>query len=171
MSSDNQNGVDPKNETLSVPLEQMERLSHWYVVADGGPKGRGLFAVQNIPPRTLVHVAPCLSVTKEEYECHMKYTILEHYLFNAQGGNKLLALGDGSLFNHANRPNVDYRIDSQNLCIRYYVGHEGIKLGQELCISYGAKLWFDDADGHVSSSSSEDDEGGVLVSFLSRMEL
>lgn len=171
MSSDCHNDIDPESDTSLLPLEPLERLPHWYHVSDGGPKGRGLFAVQDIPPRTLIHVAPCLAVTMEEYESHMKYTILEHYLFNDKGGKKLLALGDGSLFNHANRPNVDYRIDSQNLCIRYYVGHEGIKIGQELCISYGSKLWFEDADGHLSSSSSDEDEGGVLGSFLSRMEL
>lgn len=39
--------------------------------------------------------------------------MLEHYLFHARtSGNMLLALGLGSLFNHARVPNLDYRVDS-----------------------------------------------------------
>jgi hypothetical protein len=168
-SPSNSPKVREVKDTSCLPLEQFERLPRWYHVADG-PKGRGLFAITDIPPRSLVHVAPCIAVTRTEYDAHMKHTVLEHYLFNDAGGNKLLALGDGSLFNHASRPNVDYRIDSKLLCIRYFAGHSGIKQGQELCISYGAKLWFEDADGDVCSSSSEEDDGGI-ASFLSRMEL
>ena len=41
-------------------------------------KGRGLFAVQKIVQGDLVHSAPCLLVTKEEYETHHSHTILEH---------------------------------------------------------------------------------------------
>jgi hypothetical protein len=38
--------------------------------------------------------------------------VLEHYLFHVRGtGDMLLALGLGSLFNHARVPNLDYRVD------------------------------------------------------------
>jgi SET domain-containing protein len=131
-----------------------------------GPKGRGLFAVQDIPPRTLLHVAPCIKVQRQEYDTYMQHTILEHYLFNSSAGNKMLALGDGSLFNHSSKPNVDYRVDGDaDECVRYYAGHSPIAKGQELCISYGATLWFDDADGSGDSSSDEDQD------FLQRLSL
>mmetsp|Transcript_13476 Transcript_13476/g.37184 ORF Transcript_13476/g.37184 Transcript_13476/m.37184 type:complete len:169 (-) Transcript_13476:174-680(-) len=137
---------------------------------DDGPKGRGLFATCDIPPRSLIHTAPCLLVGKEEYANHGRHTILEHYLFNASGGDKLLALGYGSLFNHSRHPNVDYRVDGTALTIRYMSGHKQIQAGDELCISYGGNLWFDDAsEGHAAdgrSSSSSDD-----ADFLSRVEL
>jgi SET domain-containing protein len=135
-----------------------------------GKKGRGLFATDDIPPSTLLHIAPCILLTKEEYEEHMKYTVLEHYLFNSQGGNKLLALGDGSLFNHSRHPNVDYRVDAANLRIRYLSGCNTIKRGEELCISYGLNLWFDDADGHESSSSDEETNQESLTGFLSQLQ-
>ena len=136
-----------------------------YKIGAAGPnKGRGLFATQDIAPRTLLHAAPCLHITKEEYENHMKHTILEHYLFNGPGGSKLLALGDGSLFNHSRHPNVDYRVDAANLYIRYLSGHKAILKNEELCISYGANLWFEDANGDDISTSS-DEEG-----FLSRID-
>jgi hypothetical protein len=127
-----------------------------------GSKGRGLFATTNVPPRTLLHVAPCLKIEREEYQNWLKYSLLEHYLFNTNSGCKLLALGDGSLFNHSRRPNVDYRVDGENDVIRYISGHAPIQSGDELCIYYGDNLWFDDADGKDEEESSDDDDHDFL---------
>jgi SET domain-containing protein len=131
-----------------------------------GPKGRGLFATHDIPPRTLLHVAPCLKIERPEYQDYMKHTILEHYLFNTSSGCKMLALGDGSLFNHSRQPSVDYRVDGKDEVIRYSSGHAPIQKGEELCIYYGANLWFDDADGEKEEESSDEDEA-----FLGRLNL
>jgi SET domain-containing protein len=132
-----------------------------------GPKGRGLLASRRISPGTVIHEAPCIRVVKAEYDKFMKFTVLEHYLFNAEGGDKLLALGYGSLFNHSRHPNVDYRVDSTDLSIRYISGHKEIQEDDELCISYGGNLWFDDASEVEQGSSESEDE----MSFLSRMEI
>jgi hypothetical protein len=83
------------------PLDTLFRIEE-------GSKGRGLFATNTIHPRTVIHIAPCIPVGRDEYESHMRLTVLEHYLFNDKGGDKLLALGYGSLFNHSRSPNVDY---------------------------------------------------------------
>jgi SET domain-containing protein len=133
-----------------------------------GPKGRGLFATHDVPARTLLHVAPCIKVEPEEYEEYMKYTTLEHYLFNTPSGFKLLALGDGSLFNHSRQPNVDYRVDGDRELIRYTSGHAPIQTGEELCISYGANLWFEDADG---DNDQERESSDVEDQFLERLGL
>lgn len=133
-----------------------------------GPKGRGLFATTNVPPRTLLHVAPCLKIEQEEYQNWLKYSLLEHYLFNTNSGCKMLALGDGSLFNHSRHPNVDYRVDGENEVIRYISGHAPIQSGDELCIYYGDNLWFDDADGNDDEESSDDDK---CQDFLGRIAL
>jgi SET domain len=149
-------------------------------VADGcvfsirkGPKGRGLFASSDIPPRTLIHVAPCIPILKDEYDQHMKHTVLEHYLFNdtrsSGAGNKLLALGYGSLFNHSSHPNVDYRVNSENLAIEYSSGYQTIPKDEELCISYGSNLWFEVAEGQ--DTSVDDDENDGVAAFLGRIEL
>jgi hypothetical protein len=137
----------------SVPGSSLDSLFR----IEDGPKGRGLFATQNVPPRTEIHVAPCIPV-------------LEHYLYNDVGGNKLLALGYGSLFNHSRSPNVDYRIEEGSIV--YSSGHKQIQRGEELCISYGANLWFDDADGADDSSDNSEEKGeDGLIGFLGRIEL
>ena len=69
--------------------------------------------------------------------------MLEHYLFKGTEGSMLLALGVGSLFNHARKPNLDYRIDSNQAVIRYFSARN-IMAEEELTIFYGDKLWFED---------------------------
>ena len=41
-----------------------------------------------------------------------RHSVLEHYLFHGQGGDMLLCLGFGSLYNHHRQPSLDYRIDT-----------------------------------------------------------
>ncbi|GKZ00708.1 hypothetical protein MPSEU_001022800 [Mayamaea pseudoterrestris] len=141
-----------------------------------GPKGRGLFAVTDaIPPGALIHIAPTIPVSSAEYNDHMRHTVLEHYLFKEKrSGGMLLALGYGSLFNHSKLPNIDYRIHYEpdgSCTIRYYSSvYRSISKGDELCISYGSDLWFDDAS--VDSGLEEDvvvgaanDDSGIDTAF------
>ena len=130
-----------------------------------GEKGRGLFANTDIPCRTIIHVAPCVLCRSDEYDKHLRHTCLEHYLFKLKPGDKLLALGYGSLFNHDKSPNVDYRKDESRLLICFLAARQ-ITKGDELCISYGSNLWFEDVDGR--SDTTEED---LAEDFLNRVEL
>jgi hypothetical protein len=143
-------------------------------------KGRGLFARQYLEENSLVHIAPCISISKEEYENHMKFTCLEHYLFNCRAtGDKYLALGYGSLFNHhSTHPNVIYKVFPKEREIRFYVGYKPIQRDEELCISYGNSLWFQDANNSASTADRVDNDesdysssssSSTGLSFLSRM--
>jgi SET domain-containing protein len=138
---------------------------------DTGSKGRGLFASSDIPPRTILHVAPCIPISSEQYDTHMKFTILEDYLFNdRQTGGKLLALGYGSLFNHSQRPNVSYKVHSEDQTIEYSSGFQVIPQGAELCISYGSNLWFEDAENSGQEQDRETDEEDDDEAFLRRIQ-
>ena len=153
-----------------------------FFIGTSDKKGRGLFAAIDIPPLTIIHTAPCIVVPKQEYETYAKHTIFEHYLFNDTAtGDKLLALGYGSLFNHdSRRPNVMYCTDSSLSTIEYISGTQMIPQGSELCISYGSNLWFDDDDDDNNDDnnatngtkrndySSDDDD--ATAEFLNRME-
>lgn len=142
-------------------------------------KGRGLFARQYLEQNTLVHIAPCILISNEEYENHMKFTCLEHYLFNCRAtGDKYLALGYGSLFNHhSTHPNVIYKVFPKEREIRFYVGYKPIQCDEELCISYGNNLWFQDANNTASTADNVDDEesdyssssSSTGLSFISRI--
>ena len=118
-----------------------------------------------IPSGTSIHEAPCIRGVKKEYENSMCHTVLEHYLFNVASGDKLLALGYGSLFNHSGHPNVDYHVDAANLCIRYLSGHN-IQTNKELCISYVENLWFEDASSWSQESSEAEPETLEGISYF-----
>lgn len=53
-----------------------------------------------------------------------------------------LALGLGSLFNHAEVPNVSFTLDPATESIRYTVMRP-VRADDELCIFYGPALWFE----------------------------
>lgn len=135
----------------------------------GETTARGVRATKSVQQGQLIEAAHCILVPRHEYQQHSRHTVLEHYLFLSQSkGDMLLALGLGSLFNHSSSPNLDYRIDSAHLIIRFYAA-QPIEPGEELLIYYGPpeKLWFEDLTAPpVSSSSDEGSDGG-----LSRLQL
>ncbi|KAI0647731.1 hypothetical protein C8Q79DRAFT_999339 [Trametes meyenii] len=129
-------------------------------------KGRGVYACREISAQTLIEVSPVLLFTVEEYEAHGRHTVLDHYTFKWRDGRMALALGLGSLFNHSQRPNVSYTLDSASESIRYTTSRR-ILPDEELCIFYGHKLWFDpvdatdDASAAVVPDESDDGWGGL----------
>ena len=90
----------------------------------------------------------------------------------------LLALGVGSLFNHSRNPNLDYRIDHDQLVIKFFAAHD-IVHDEELTIFYGNKLWFKDttkalsADGlkGLSSDTTLHDHMDDEDAFLGQLTL
>ena len=65
------------------------------------------------------------------------------------------------MFNHNRTPNVAWERNIPTLSIRYFTLRE-ISEGEELCISYGPKLWFKDADGPEEDKVPTETEGEVL---------
>eukprot|EP00941_MAST-03F_sp_MAST-3F-sp1_P003673 g3673.t1 len=129
-------------------------------------RGRGLFALCDIPAGTLLERSPCVRIPENEYK-FISQTILEHYVFTLRGGggDVLLALGMGSMFNHDKNPNVDYRIIPEKNIIEFYAirkipehvadtnNGEFIKKGTELVIYYGSRPEWD-----IYTDDEEDSE-------------
>lgn len=67
----------------------------------------------------------------------------------------LLALGVGSLFNHSRQPTLDYRVDYDNLIIRYFAART-VTPGEELSIYYGENLWFEDTSSKSNATMLHD---------------
>ena len=129
--------------------------------------GRGVFATRAISRGTLLEVSPVLVFGADESERHGRHTALSEYVFRwLPAGCFALALGAGSLFNHARRPSVGWTRDFERAELRYTTLRD-VAAGEELRISYGppAALWFatdgegdgNESDGGGSSSSDEED--------------
>ncbi|KAF7985528.1 hypothetical protein HWV62_3759 [Athelia sp. TMB] len=88
-----------------------------------------------------------------------RHTILDQYTFRWRDGRLALALGLGSLFNHADTPNVAFTLDTRTDSIRYTVMRH-VEDGDELTIFYGNTLWFG-PPREVAPPSDDDEWGGL----------
>jgi SET domain-containing protein len=111
--------------------------------------GRGIFATREIQKGELIHVAPVIVSSKEEFK-YLKKTILINYVFS-WGENyehSALALGYGSLFNHSYTPNALYKHNLKKETIKFYA-HTDIKTGEEILVNYNGEpddntpVWFE----------------------------
>lgn len=87
----------------------------------------------------------------------MEKTSLYHYTYNwptvdstqqRKQVSQAVIFGLGSMFNHSRDQNVGWRRDERAQLITYRALRD-IGPGEELCISYGDRLTFVDADGLV----------------------
>jgi tRNA-specific adenosine deaminase 3 len=117
--------------------------------------GRGVFATINIKRGTLVENAHAIRIEKDEYEKHISKTCLEHYVYTAPDkGAMLMVLGIGSLFNHADPPNLDYRIVTDS--------KTGGAHRDELCIYYGRAVWWEKQEEKNKQQVTEENEQEAL---------
>ncbi|KZP31462.1 hypothetical protein FIBSPDRAFT_849425 [Athelia psychrophila] len=127
-------------------------------------KGRGVFATRHIPVETVIEISPALLFDKQVYHDHARHTILDDYTFRWPDGGQALALGLGSLFNHADTPNVAFAVDTPTHSIRFTVMRH-VEPGDELTIFYGNTLWFDPGprapELHMRAASEDDEWGGL----------
>ena len=112
--------------------------------------GRGVYAARNIKKDELIEKCPIIEIPKHDL-ANLKESILTTYFFFF-GKNKeelLVALGFGSIYNHAYTSNARYIIKPQDATIDF-VALKEIKKGQEITVNYSQgnqknknPLWFE----------------------------
>ena|ERR1700733_3963624 len=105
----------------------------------GTRKGRGVFTLRALSTGDQVEVCPVLILLKEEREWPQ---IIETRVFDWSALTDrrapfchALALGFGSMYNHANPANVIYKADSDNEVLGFYAARD-ISVDEELTINY-----------------------------------
>ncbi len=101
------------------------------------PRGRGVYARCDFQIGDLVECAPVVTI-----QGSILPDPLNRYVFNwpepANGtSQRAIALGYGSLYNHATSPNLSYWLDLPNRSIRF-IARTTVKYGTELTINYNA---------------------------------
>lgn len=105
-------------------------------------KGRGVYAVRDFKKGEVIERAPIIEIPKRQVK-----GVLAHYVFDWNGSKDALALGVGSLFNHATYPNAQFSYDRARQLI-IYKAVRSIKKGEEITIHYhstpgdNGQLWF-----------------------------
>ena len=159
------------NNQSTISLERCPNL----VLVPNTPKGRGVFTSRPISVGTIIETSPVLVLDPKENSDHIEKTGLYHYTYNwpdssAQTRKKstqAVVFGLGSMFNHSTqKQNMGWTRDVENRLIVYRALRD-ITEGEELCISYGDHLTFEDADApHANEANGEDGE-----EVLSRIQL
>ncbi|KAF2736372.1 SET domain-containing protein [Polyplosphaeria fusca] len=159
MSNSTPKALDPH----SKPHISLQRCPDLVLISDT-PKGRGVFATSRIPKKAVLDVCPVLVLGLEENARHIEKTTLYHYTYNWPVTDQhnfkhvaqALIFGLGSMFNHSLQDqNVVWERDTEKLVITYRAARD-IEPGEELCISYGNHLTFEDTDALPDEVEEED---------------
>jgi hypothetical protein len=119
-------------------------------IRDTGPeRGRGVFALRRFAADELVEAAPIL-VLKVDYDslpAQLKTYVFDWTALTGVPRSQAVALGYGSMYNHANPANLRYIADARANVMRY-VAVRDIGPDEELTINYnalgGVHEWDDD---------------------------
>ncbi|KAF1987995.1 hypothetical protein K402DRAFT_392276 [Aulographum hederae CBS 113979] len=173
--------IPPHPPSVSPSLSNgipLSRCSDLILISDT-PKGRGIFASAFIPSGRVLETCPVLILSVEENEQLIRHSSLYHYTYNwplplpptplnsnhdttrkpkaTSANTQAVILGLGSLFNHSrNHQNVTWTRDLANQTVIYRTCRD-VQAGEELCISYGDRLTFEDVDVDGEGKESEED--------------
>jgi hypothetical protein len=112
-------------------------------------KGRGVFSTRLISKDDTFEVCPVLVLPAQDYETVKASRLVDYFFsFNKEENTLSLALGFGSLYNHAIYSNAAYLLDRENKTLTFFALAD-IPAGKEICINYAGehgqefKEWFE----------------------------
>lgn len=110
-----------------------------YYIQETKDFGRGLYADRLMFPSDIVAVCEIIPLTPKDTET-LESTGLKYYKFKMNESQDCIVLGDGSLFNHAAKPNVSFSLERDHTGrYRMIFRTRGIvKKGTQLFIDYTA---------------------------------
>lgn len=115
-------------------------------IKDSENKGKGVFAAENIKKGEIIEIAPILVLQFEDFVDTKWNLSFEYYFW--MDNEVILALGYGSLYNHSEKNNAEYKIDLKTKSITF-TANKDVKKGEEILFNYKGKgktktpLWFE----------------------------
>jgi|SRR3989344_5466030 len=130
-------------------MKKVVSLGNVYVmqsrIADAG---RGVFARRNIKKDEIIEKCPVIEIPKHDMANLRESVLVTYFFFHGKDKEQvLLALGDGSIYNHANKPNAIYKIKDKDMTIDF-IALRDIKKDDEITFDYYGSsknkdpLWF-----------------------------
>ena len=132
---------------VEAPDDHVVAATDALLVAASTIHGLGVFAARDFEPEDVVEVCPVV-VCPGPDETHLEQTSLRGLYFHWQDESVAVALGFGSLYNHAWQPNARYEPDVEAEVIRF-IAVRPFAAGDELTVNYTGdpegvgNLWFD----------------------------
>lgn len=102
-------------------------------------KGRGVFCNRSFLKDEIIEECPLLIIPADDYDRLAATKLVDYFFsFNKEENTLALALGFGSMYNHAYLPNACYSIDTETKTITFYA-LDAIGRNEEVCINYSGK--------------------------------
>jgi SET domain-containing protein len=98
--------------------------------------GRGVFAAQSIKRDEVIEVCPVIEVPLDDVSNTPESILDNYYFYFGKNNEKLaIALGFGSIYNHAYEPNATYKKKPRDKVIDF-VAIRDIKKDEEITVNY-----------------------------------
>lgn len=109
-------------------------------------KGLGVFALMPIKKDELIEICPLMSLGKTPDNKHQDPFFNYRFAYPKEGrhnGNEdqVVAWGYGSLYNHSNNPNADWK-DHPTEKVFQFIAMQDIEKGEEITIHYGGDSYW-----------------------------
>ncbi len=113
--------------------------------------GRGVYAAHDIKKNELIEKCPAIEVPKNDLSNLNESFLVTYFFYFGKNKERLaVALGFGSIYNHAHEPNATYKINGSEGTIDF-IALRGIKKDQEITFNYKQgnpknknPLWFEE---------------------------
>jgi len=115
--------------------------------APSGKHRYGMFCTEDIASGSVIEICPIILIPGEQARQIVRGYILYEYYFEWKKDSIAIALGYGSLYNHAENPNTEFQPDYKNQYI-IFTALKNIPAGTEILVDYHAgnpneQVWFD----------------------------
>ena len=125
----------------------MLQQHHGLYFAPSGKHRYGMFCTEDIVSGSVIEICPIILIPGEQARQIVRGYILYEYYFEWKKESIAIALGYGSLYNHAENPNAEFQPDYQNQYIIFNALRD-IPAGTEIVVDYHAgnpheQVWFD----------------------------
>lgn len=126
----------------------LNRIPELYIAPSTG-RGRGVFTAVTIPAGSLIEICPVIILPPADLARIHETHLHDYYFLWGNEGAGAIALGFGSLYNHARVANADYEMQFEDLAIQILSTKE-IAAGNEITINYTdgdtfrTNLWFEE---------------------------
>ena len=116
-------------------------MSKSYFVQMFPEMGRGLVAKHSIDVDSIITVCELLVLDAVD-TWSVNKTALQFYTFKFNESQDCLVLGDGEIFNHSDKPNVTYRLESYgDRMMMVFQATSRIEQGEQLFIDYSQDMY------------------------------
>jgi len=115
--------------------------------APSGKHRYGMYCTEDIAAESVIEICPIILIPGEQARQIVRGYILYEYYFDWKKESIAIALGYGSLYNHAGDPNAEFQPEYKNQHI-IFTALRDIPAGTEITVDYHAgnpdeKVWFD----------------------------